>query len=45
MEPVRPAPNGPIYLVMRLHWPKTVPPSILQPGEGTWMPPVVKLVQ
>ena len=24
-----PAPNGPIYLVMRLYWPKTEPPSIL----------------
>jgi hypothetical protein len=23
------APNGPIYLVMRLYWPKTTPPSIL----------------
>ena len=22
-----PAPNGPIYLVMRLNWPKTEPPS------------------
>jgi hypothetical protein len=34
-----PAPNGPIYLVMRLYWPKTEPPSILPPGEGTWSPP------
>jgi len=34
-----PAPNGPIYLVMRLYWPKTEPPSILPPGEGTWQPP------
>jgi len=34
-----PAPNGPIYLVMRLYWPKTSPPSILPPGEGTWSPP------
>jgi hypothetical protein len=33
-----PAPNGPIYLVMRLYWPKTEPPSILPPGEGTWKP-------
>jgi len=37
-----PAPNGPIYLVMRLYWPKTTPPSILPPGEGTWQPPGVK---
>jgi hypothetical protein len=34
-----PAPNDPIYLVMRLYWPKTEPPSILPPGEGTWKPP------
>jgi hypothetical protein len=36
-----PAPNGPIYLVMRLYWPKETPPSILPPGEGTWKPPGV----
>jgi hypothetical protein len=36
-----PAPNGPIYVVMRLYWPKTEPPSILPPGEGTWQPPAV----
>ena len=36
-----PAPEGPIYLVMRLYWPKTTPPSILPPGEGTWQPPAV----
>lgn len=34
-----PAPNGPIYLVMRLYWPKTTPPSVLPAGEGTWQPP------
>jgi hypothetical protein len=34
-----PAPNGPIYMVMRLYWPKAHPPSILPPGEGTWKPP------
>jgi hypothetical protein len=39
-----PAPNGPIYLVMRLYWPKTTPPSILPVGEGTWQPPGVKRV-
>ena len=39
-----PAPNGPIYLVMRLYWPKTTPPSILPPGEGTWQPPGIKRV-
>jgi len=31
-------PNDLIYLVMRLYWPKTEPPSILPPGEGTWKP-------
>ena len=36
-----PAPNGPIYLVMRLYWPKTDAPSILPPGKGTWQPPAV----
>jgi hypothetical protein len=36
-----PAPAGPIYLVMRLYWPKDTPPSILPPGEGTWKPPAV----
>jgi hypothetical protein len=39
-----PAPNDTIYLVMRLYWPKTEPPSILPPGEGTWQPPGIKLV-
>jgi hypothetical protein len=36
-----PAPAGPVYLVMRLYWPKDTPPSILPPGEGTWKPPGV----
>src|SRR5882724_10464506 len=36
-----PAPNGPAYLVMRLYWPKTEPPSILPPGSGTWQPPAI----
>ena len=40
-----PAPDGPIYLVMRLYWPKTEPPSILPPGEGTWQPPPVTKVK
>ena len=39
-----PAPDDKIYLVMRLYWPKSTPPSILPPGEGTWRPPGVKLV-
>ena len=36
-----PAPDGSIYLVMRLYWPKETPPSILPAGEGTWKPPAV----
>ncbi|MPR06121.1 DUF1254 domain-containing protein [Microvirga tunisiensis] len=36
-----PAPNGTIYLVMRLYWPKVEAPSILPAGEGTWQPPGV----
>ena len=39
-----PAPNGPIYLVLRLYWPKAEPPSILPVGESTWQPPDVKRV-
>ena len=38
-----PAPAGPIYLVMRLYWPKTSAPSILPAGKGTWQPPGVAL--
>ena len=34
-----PAPNGPIYMGMRLYWPDTIAPSIRPPGEGTWQPP------
>jgi hypothetical protein len=40
-----PAPNDLIYLVMRLYWPKTEPPSILPPGEGTWKPPGILKVK
>jgi hypothetical protein len=40
-----PAPNDLIYLVMRLYWPKTEPPSILPPGEGTWKPPGIVQVK
>lgn len=38
-----PAPDGPIYMVMRLYWPKESKPSILPPGEGSWQPPALKL--
>jgi len=40
-----PAPDGPIYLVMRLYWPKETPPSILPVGKGTWQPPAIVKVQ
>ena len=40
-----PAHDGPIYLVMRLYWPKTEPPSVLPPGEGAWQPPGVVKAQ
>ena len=40
-----PAPDGPIYLVMRLYWPKTEPPSILPIGKSTWKPPGLVKVQ
>ena len=40
-----PAPNGPIYMVMRLYWPKTEPPSILPAGQGTWQPPAIQVAQ
>jgi hypothetical protein len=36
-----PAPDGPIYMVMRLYWPKDTPPSILPAGEGSWQPPAI----
>jgi hypothetical protein len=39
-----PAPSGPIYLVMRLYWPKTEAPSVLPPGAGTWQPPGIRRV-
>ena len=34
-----PAPNAPIFLVMRLYWPKDGAPVRLPPGEGAWKPP------
>lgn len=36
-----PAPDGPIYLVMRLYWPRPEAPSILPPGQGSWKPPAL----
>ncbi len=41
-----PAPDGTIYMVMRLYWPKEPPAlSILPPGDGTWKPPAVTVAQ
>jgi hypothetical protein len=40
-----PAPNGPIYLVMRLYWPTDKEPSILPVGSGTWQPPALVKVK
>ncbi len=34
-----PAPKGKFVLVMRLYWPTTPPPSIL---DGSWTPPPAK---
>ncbi len=36
-----PAPDGPMFVVMRLYWPKTDPPSVYPLGKGTWAPPGV----
>ena len=38
-----PAPDGPIFLVMRLYWPETQGMSVLPLGKGTWQPPRVEL--
>ncbi len=40
-----PAPDGPIYLAMRMYWPKTGEPSVLPVGKGTWQPPAIKVAQ
>jgi hypothetical protein len=37
-----PAPNGTVYLILRLYWPKTGGLSILPAGDGTWKPPAVQ---
>ncbi len=39
-----PAPDGPIYLALRMYWPKPASDasSVLPPGKGTWGPPAVK---
>jgi len=40
-----PAPDGPVYLVMRLYWPNIEAPSILPPGKGAWSPPALVKVK
>jgi hypothetical protein len=40
-----PAPDDTIYLVMRLYWPRTEPPSVLPVGKGSWSPPGVVQVK
>ncbi|MCB0726505.1 MAG: DUF1254 domain-containing protein [Ignavibacteriae bacterium] len=40
-----PAPDGPVFLVMRLYWPKTEQPSVYPLGNGTWQPPGIIPVQ
>jgi hypothetical protein len=37
-----PAPEGPFALTLRLYWPNTQPPSIL---DATWQPPAVTVTQ
>ncbi len=36
-----PAPDGPMFVVMRLYWPKTEKPSIYPVGDGSWKPPAL----
>ena len=42
-----PAPNGPIYMVLRLYWPEpaTADLSILPLGKGSWAPPSVEVAK
>jgi hypothetical protein len=40
-----PAPDGPMFVVMRLYWPKTEAPSVYPLGKGTWQPPALVPVQ
>ncbi|MCB1687732.1 MAG: DUF1254 domain-containing protein [Halioglobus sp.] len=42
-----PAPDGPIYMVLRLYWPEpaTADLSILPLGKGTWAPPGVEVAK
>ena len=40
-----PAPDGPMFVVMRMYWPKTEPPSVYPLGKGSWRPPALVPVQ
>lgn len=41
-----PAPNGPIYIAMRLYWPKASGKSSILPiGKGTWKPPGITIAK
>lgn len=40
-----PAPDGSIYLNMRMYLPKADQPSILPVGQGSWQPPALKVAQ
>ena len=37
-----PAPDGPIYLALRMYRPKAEQPSILPVGQGAWQPPALE---
>ncbi len=36
-----PAPDGSMFVVMRMYWPKTVAPSVYPLGKGSWKPTAV----
>ena len=36
-----PAPNRPMFVVMRLYWPKDGAPSVYPLGKGSWKPPAI----
>lgn len=40
-----PAPDGPIYLALRMYLPTTEQPSILPVGQGTWQPPALEVAK
>jgi hypothetical protein len=36
-----PAPDGPMFVVMRMYWPKTTKPTVYPLGKGSWKPPAL----